>query len=153
MGVIPSLHVIGSKEMGGAERWFIRFLQAMRRHRQTVQAVVRADGQLARHPLDGIPVQTATMRTVWDPWSRHQLARLIRAHDAPIVQTYMGRASRLTRIEPGRGRVHVARLGGYYQLAPFRHAHAWIGNTRGLVAWTAAGGDRFPWRPGNHAAW
>ncbi len=138
--MIASLHVIGSKEMGGAERWFLRFLRAMRRHGQPVQAVVRADGQLARQPLDGVPVQTAPMRTVWDPWSRHRLARLIRASDAPIVQTYMGRASRLTRIEPGRGRVHVARLGGYYQLAPFRHAHAWIGNTRGLCDWMIAQG-------------
>lgn len=132
---IPSLHIIGSKDMGGAERWFVRFLRAMRRHGEPAEAVARAGGQLARHHLDGIPTHPSPMRTVWDPWSRYRLNRLIRAHGAPIVQTYMGRATRLTRLQPGRGQIHVARLGGYYQLAPFRHAHAWIGNTRGLCDW------------------
>jgi glycosyltransferase involved in cell wall biosynthesis len=31
--------------------------------------------------------------------------------------------------------VHVSRLGGYYQLEPYRHADAWVGNTRGLCDW------------------
>lgn len=135
MNDIASLHVIGSKDMGGAERWFTRFLRAMQRQGESVEAVVRAGSQLARHPLAGIPTHESPMRTVWDPWSRHQLNRLLQARGAPIVQTYMGRATRLTRLRPGRGQVHVARLGGYYQLAPFRHAHAWIGNTRGLCDW------------------
>ncbi len=135
MSDIPSLHVIGSKDMGGAERWFTRFLRAMRRQGESVEAVVRAGSQLARHPLAGIPTHESPMRTVWDPWSRYQLNRLLHARGAPIVQTYMGRATRLTRLKPGGGQIHIARLGGYYQLAPFRHAHAWVGNTRGLCDW------------------
>jgi hypothetical protein len=61
--------------------------------------------------------------------------RLIDRVRPEIVQTYMGRATRLTRLKPGRGAVHVARLGGYYALHPYRHAHAWIGNTKGLCDW------------------
>jgi hypothetical protein len=38
----------------------------------------------------------------------------------------------------GGGCVHLARLGGYYDLAPYRHAHGWIGNTRGLCDWMVA---------------
>jgi glycosyltransferase involved in cell wall biosynthesis len=34
----------------------------------------------------------------------------------------------------------VARLGGYYTPGPYRHAHAWIGNTRGLCDWMVAQG-------------
>lgn len=36
--------------------------------------------------------------------------------------------------------MHVARLGGYYALHPYRHAHAWIGNTRGLCDWLVQNG-------------
>jgi glycosyltransferase involved in cell wall biosynthesis len=48
------------------------------------------------------------------------------------VQTYMGRATRLTRLRHGRRPVHIARLGSYYNLKGYRHAHAWIGITHGI---------------------
>ncbi|NMG43322.1 glycosyltransferase [Aromatoleum toluvorans] len=132
---IPSLHIIGSREMGGAERWFVRFLRAMQRAGLPVQALVRSGGDLATRHLAGIPTHELPMRTVWDPLSRWQVSAYARAARTPIVQTYMGRASRLTHLKPGRGQIHVARLGGYYALHPFRHAHAWIGNTKGLCDW------------------
>jgi glycosyltransferase involved in cell wall biosynthesis len=34
----------------------------------------------------------------------------------------------------------VARLGGYYKIDHFRHAHAWIGNTRGICDFLIRGG-------------
>lgn len=137
---IPSLHVIGSREMGGAERWFVRFLRAMQRAGEPVQALVRSGGDLATHHLAGIPTGGLPMRTVWDPFTRWQVSHYARASRAPIVQTYMGRATRLTHLKRGAGQVHIARLGGYYKLDPFRHAHAWIGNTRGLCDWMIKGG-------------
>ncbi len=137
---MKSLHIIGSKEMGGAERWFIRFLAAMQRHGDPVEAVVRADSDLARYHVNDIPHQTLPMRTTWDPLSRLEVSRLIATSDAPIVQTYMGRATRLTHLRPGCGKVHISRLGGYYRLHPFRHAHAWIGNTKGLCDWMIGNG-------------
>jgi glycosyltransferase involved in cell wall biosynthesis len=135
VSAIPSLHVAGSKAMGGAERWFLRFLRAMRHQGQPVQAIVRRGSELSRQLVQEIPFQESPMRTVWDPWSRHHLGRLVRASSAPIVQTYMGRATRLLRLPPGGAQVHIARLGGYYKVDPFRRAHAWIGNTRGLCDW------------------
>lgn len=140
MHALKSLHIIGSKEMGGAERWFARFLAAMQRHGAPVTAVVRRGSDLARRHLDGLTVDQLPLRTVWDPLSRYEVARLIARSDAPIVQTYMGRATRLTHLPPGRGKVHVSRLGGYYRLPPFAHAHAWVGNTRGLCDWMIRGG-------------
>ena len=137
---MKSLHIVGSKQMGGAERWFARFLRAMLRHGEEVEAVVRRDSEIARHHLAGVPTRTLGFRTVWDPWSRMEVSRLLAASDAPIVQTYMGRATRLTHLKPGAGKVHVSRLGGYYKLDPFVHAHAWIGNTRALCDWMVKGG-------------
>lgn len=137
---MKSLHILGSKEMGGAERWLLRFVAAMQRAGENVEVVVRKGSELDTRYLQDVPKQTAGMRTVWDPFSRLELSRLIAANDAPIVQTYMGRATRLTHLKPGRGKVHLSRLGGYYKLDPFRHAHAWIGNTKGLCDWMIAGG-------------
>jgi len=137
---MKTLHIIGSRQMGGAERWFSRFLAAMVRHGETVSAVVRRGSELARHHMAGVPFVESPLRTVWDPLSRLELSRVIARSDAPIVQTYMGRATRLTQLEPRRGKVHVSRLGGYYRLPPFAHAHAWIGNTRGLCDWMIRGG-------------
>jgi len=137
---IPSLHVIGSKAMGGAERWFVRFLRAMQAQGEPVQAIVRRDSALAGISLGEVSTALAAMRTVWDPWSKIDLARLVQASGAPVVQTYMGRATRLLRLPAQRGRIHVARLGGYYKVQPFRNAHAWIGNTRGLCDWLVSQG-------------
>jgi glycosyltransferase involved in cell wall biosynthesis len=44
----------------------------------------------------------------------------------------MGRATHLTHIPCGKGMVHVARLGGYYSLKAYRHAHHLVGNTKGI---------------------
>ncbi|MCB1907294.1 MAG: glycosyltransferase [Rhodocyclaceae bacterium] len=137
---MKSMHLIGSKHMGGAERWFARFLPAMQRHGETVEAVVRRDSDIARQLPAGLPTRLLGFRTVWDPLSRFEVSRLLAASDAPIVQTYMGRATRLTHLPRGGGRVHVSRLGGYYKLDPFVHAHAWVGNTRGLCDWMVRGG-------------
>jgi len=64
--------------------------------------------------------------------SRWQIGMILREHQPDIVQTYMGRATRLTHLDPGQRPIHVARLGGYYAVKGYRHAHAWVGNTQGI---------------------
>ncbi|MGD8313084.1 MAG: glycosyltransferase [Gammaproteobacteria bacterium] len=133
MDSIPSLQIIGSKTFGGAERWLQRFSLALAEQGHPAEVVVRKGHELddadrwqplRRHALP--------MRTVWDPLSRRELTRLVRQVRPAVVQTYMGRATRLTRLPADRGPVHIARIGGYYKLRGFRHAHAWIGNTLGI---------------------
>ncbi len=133
-----SLHLIGSKGLGGAERWFQRFAAALAERHAPATLGIRASSALAGLDLGPLPVRSLPFRSTWDPISRLAVTRLLRATDAPIVQTYMGRATRLTHT---RGRaVHIARLGGYYRLGPYRHADAWIGNTRGLCDWMITNG-------------
>jgi len=136
-----SLQLVGSKALGGAERWFLRFATALGECGARAELGVRRGSELDR--LVGgsppLPLHRLPFLSVWDPWSRLALSRLIRRLRPDLVQTYMGRATRLIRLgpssRPSRGPVHVARLGGYYKLGPYRHAHAWIGNTRGLCDW------------------
>lgn len=134
-GAVASLHIIGSREMGGAERFFLRFVDALAAAGSPVEATVRTGSELSRLHARRLAFAQLPMRTVWDPLSRWEVTRHARNSAAPIVQTYMGRATRLLHLPKGRGKVHLARLGGYYKLAPFLHAHGWIGNTRGLCDW------------------
>jgi L-malate glycosyltransferase len=140
MSAPSSLQMVGSKALGGAERWFLRFGHALAERGAPAELAVRAGSQLDRGPLPALPVHRLPFLTVWDPVSRGAVSRLVRRLKPDIVQTYMGRATRLARLAPGKGSVHIARLGGYYRLHPYRRAHAWIGNTRGLCDWLVRSG-------------
>ena len=137
-----SLQLIGSKGLGGAERWFQRFCDALADCRAPVAIGIRAGSGLDRARDQGLGIRLPCHRlpflTVWDPFSRRAIGRLIEQVQPEIVQTYMGRATRLTRLprRPAVARpLHLTRLGGYYELSPYRHADAWIGNTRQLCDW------------------
>ncbi|MDJ0808230.1 MAG: glycosyltransferase [Gammaproteobacteria bacterium] len=129
---IHSLQIIGSKSFGGAERWFQRFSTSLAELGHRTELAVRKGYALDRDIWQGLAYHALPMRTVWDPLSRHEVAKLIRRLQPDLVQTYMGRATRLTVAAEGKGPVHLARLGGYYKLAGYRHADAWIGNTKGI---------------------
>ncbi|MDD3448828.1 MAG: glycosyltransferase [Gammaproteobacteria bacterium] len=140
MELIPSLHIIGSRKGGGAERFFTRLVAALNRAGHPATAVCRPGSWVAEN-LDGaVPRILLPMPGAWDPVARWRLGRLIRRSGAAVVQTYMGRTTRLVRLPAGRKPVHVARLGGFYDLRQYRHAHAWVGNTGGLERHLRAGG-------------
>ena len=130
--VTSSLHVVGSKTLGGAERFCLRLLEGLRESGDEVGLVHRRGSEVADAVPPSIATHPSPLRTVWDPLSRRDIAGLIRRLRPDIVQTYMGRATRQTRLSRRKGPVHVARLGGYYKLNGYFHAHAWIGNTRGV---------------------
>ncbi len=127
-----SLHVIGGKHLGGAERFFIRLVNALARHGQPVAAVTVAGGEIARAIDPAVRQYHAPMLGVWDPYSRWRINRAIADFRPGVVQTYMGRATRIVHLPDHRSPVHLARLGGYYNLKGYRHAHAWVGNTHGI---------------------
>ncbi len=135
MSIPTSLQMVGSKALGGAERWFLRFSAALAERGAPAELAIREHSELDSVKLPDLPLHRLPFRTIWDPLSRRAVSRLIRHLKPDVVQTYMGRATRLTRINAGKGPVHIARLGGYYAVHPYRHAHAWIGNTKGLCDW------------------
>ncbi|MBA2849085.1 hypothetical protein HNQ76_001474 [Thermosulfuriphilus ammonigenes] len=140
---VSSLHLIASKSLGGAERFFLRLTAALNEGGCRVWLGLRNKSEVITQVPQDIALYELPFRTVWDPVSRWAVSRLISRLNPDIVQTYMGRATRLTRLNKG-GPVHIARLGGYYKLDSFRHAHAWVGNTRGICDYLVAGG--FPAR-------
>lgn len=127
-----SLHVIGGKGLGGAERFFVRLVNALARHGHPVAAVTVAGGEIARAIDPSVRQYHAPMLGVWDLYSRWQINRAIKDFQPGVVQTYMGRATRIVRLPNGKRPLHLARLGGFYKLTGYRHAHAWVGNTHGI---------------------
>lgn len=139
--MIRSLHVLGSRELGGADRFFIRLVEGLHDAGHPVLAVVRGDGPVARVLRPDVPQHALPLASKWDLLSRWRLGRLIAAWKPDVVQTYMGRATRLTRLPAGSPAVHLARLGGFYKIRGYyEHAHAWVGNTEAICAHLRAAG-------------
>lgn len=143
---IRSLQVIASPRMGGAETTFLRLVRALESAGHPVMAGVRRGSEIQRHLEDRFVTELFAMRNYVDLASMVQIRQAAARHGADIVQSWASRATWLTRAPEDV--VHVARLGGYYKLRYFRHADAWIVNTRRMREWMVAKGfppDRVEW--------
>ncbi len=127
-----SIHIIGSQRLGGAESFFMRLVTALNAGDHAALAVSRPGSEVNRALQGKAPQYPVAMKNQLDIASRWRISRLIKRERPAIVQTYMTRATMLTHVRPSSGVCHVARLGGYYKVKRFAHAHAWIGNTRGI---------------------
>jgi glycosyltransferase involved in cell wall biosynthesis len=138
--MIASAHIIGGGALGGAELFYVRFVNALQARRQPVLAITTPGGQIATRLQAEVTQIHVPMRAIWDWPSRWRIGRILRERQPDIVQTYLGRATRLTHLSPNRRPIHVVRLGGYYDLKHYRHAHAWVGNTQGICDYMVRNG-------------
>ena len=139
--MVTSIHVLGSHQLGGADRFFIRLVEALTHAGHPSLAVIRGDSPVVQALSPDVEQVHLPLASKWDFYSRWRLTRLIGERRPDVVQTYMGRATRLTRLPAGSRALHVARLGGYYKIdGYYRHAHAWVGNTRDICAYLVAQG-------------
>jgi glycosyltransferase involved in cell wall biosynthesis len=131
--MLRSLHIIGSRQMGGAESFFLRLVRALNEEDHQALAAVRPSSPLLQELGTEVEVHLVGLRNSWDIFSSAVIRKLVRETGVEVVQSYMGRASRLTRLPKGSRAVHVARLGGFYKIdGYYRHADAWVGNTKAL---------------------
>ena len=131
--MLRSIHVLGSHQLGGADWFFIRLVTALQRAGHPSLAVIRADSPVRQLLPPEIEQVHLPLASKWDLYSRWRLTRQIGQRQPDVVQSYMGRATRLTRLPRGSRALHVARLGGYYKIdGYYRHAHAWVGNTQDI---------------------
>ena len=130
---MKSLHVMGSKHYGGAENCYVHLTRALAAEGHDTVAVNRPGSRVAGMLSAAIRQHQAPMANKWDLYSALKMRRLIRTEQPQIVQTYMGRATRLTRVPKELPAIHIARLGGFYKIdGYYRHADAWIGITHKL---------------------
>jgi len=118
---------IGSRELGGAERFFTRLSNSLPSGDLDCSALVARGSKLTTE-LDS--VCEVPILSVFDPISQLLASRKLESLTPDIVQSWMGRATRLTPKK--RSYVHVARLGGYYRTKHYQTADHLVGNTKGI---------------------
>ncbi len=129
------LQAIAGGEHGGAERFFVRLVGALSRAGLEQKALIRRGHEWVNEVTGfGVPVKELGFGGALDFTTRRRFAHQIDGFRPDIVLTWMNRATRFCPRSSGRRRfVHVARLGGYYDLKYYRHCDHLIGNTLDLV--------------------
>jgi glycosyltransferase involved in cell wall biosynthesis len=117
---------------GGAERCYLWLLHALQERGHRVMAVNRPGSFVASELTGTVSQVHISMRNTHDILSAWRISRTIKRERPELVLTYLSRATRLTRSGGYGGPLHVARFDGFYKLKYFRHAHAWVGVTKGL---------------------
>ena len=126
-----SIHIIGSRISGGAERFCARLINSLAE--QSNVLALNPENSPTSGLIDSTVQQFhPPMRNNYDLPGMLAIRKIAQESAPAIVQTYMGRATQLTHIPQGKGLIHVARLGGYYNLKAYRRAHHLIGNTKGI---------------------
>jgi glycosyltransferase involved in cell wall biosynthesis len=132
------LQAIAGAAHGGAESFFTRLAVALQRAGERQRALIRRNSNRAQSlRAAGVPVAELAFGGVFDLTSRLAFAREVAAWHPDVVLTWMSRATRLC---PLGDFVHVARLGGYYNLKYYRRCDHLIGNTRAIVDYAIAKG-------------
>jgi glycosyltransferase involved in cell wall biosynthesis len=132
------LQAIAGAAHGGAETFFTRLAAALQRSGQPQRVLIRRNASRAQclHAA-GVGVGELAFGGIFDLATRFAFGREIAAWGPDIVLTWMSRATRLC---PRGDFVHVARLGGYYDLKYYRRCDHLIGNTHAIVDYAIAKG-------------
>jgi glycosyltransferase involved in cell wall biosynthesis len=132
------LQAIAGARHGGAENFFLRLALGLQRAGEPQRVLIRRDPVRARTlRAAGVAVAELTFGGAFDLATRRAFRREIAAWRPNIVLTWMSRATRLC---PRGDFVHVARLGGYYDLKYYGRCDHLIGNTRAIVDYAVANG-------------
>jgi len=133
------LQLMASNKRGGAELFFTRLCASLAeagieqtiavRHNAACIAELRASGAPT-------PVEFPFLSN-FDLYSKWRLDRLIARERPRIVLSWMSRAAELC---PDGPFIHVARLGGYYDLRHYRRCDHLIGNTQDIVDYLVSNG-------------
>jgi len=132
------LQAIAGAAHGGAETFFTRLAMALQRAGEPQRVLIRRNpGRAQCLRSAGVAVGELTFGGMFDLTTRLAFGREIAAWHPDIVLTWMSRATRLC---PRGDFVHVARLGGYYDLKYYRRCDHLIGNTRAIIDYAIAKG-------------
>lgn len=132
------LQVMAGAKVGGAEAFFERLVPALARAGLEQRAVIRRHGdRAARLEAAGVTVVQARFGRRLDVTTRPVLRREIAGFRPDLVVSWMSRAAALLPKGPV---LHVARLGGYYDLKAYRGCDHLIGNTRDIVDYAVGRG-------------
>jgi glycosyltransferase involved in cell wall biosynthesis len=127
------LQAMAGARHGGAEAFFVRMAIALQRAGQEQQVLIRHDdARAAALGRGGVELTELPFAGRLDVATRLGFRRAVASYRPDVVLTWMNRATMLC---PRGDFVHVARLGGYYELKYYRRCDHLIGNTIDIVAY------------------
>ncbi|MGE4528110.1 MAG: glycosyltransferase [Rhodospirillaceae bacterium] len=128
---IRVLQAMAGAEQGGAEAFFERLVGALHRAGVQQHVLIRRNAERAARLREaGLAPIELPFGGAFDFTTKRQFAREIGKFKPHVVMTWMNRA---TAMCPAGDFVHVARLGGYYDLKYYRSCDHLIGNTEDIV--------------------
>lgn len=132
------LQALAGAPHGGAEMYFVRLVAALARAGVEQHAVIRPnEAREQALAAAGVAVARAPFGGPLDFRTRRVLRREIAAFEPDILLTYMSRAT----VRCPRGDfVHIARLGGYYDLKYYQRCDHLVGVTPHVADHCRAGG-------------
>lgn len=132
------LQAMAGSEHGGAEAFFERLAPALGRAGLEQRVLIRENAERAGVLRAGgiEPVQLG-FGGLLDFSTKSAFKREVASFRPDVVMTWMSRA---TRFCPRGDFVHVARLGGYYDLKYYDRCNHLIGNTPDIVTYAVRGG-------------
>ena len=134
------LQVLGGSPHGGAENFFMRLAPQLDPHVSQEIFMRGRKGRIEELRQQGLKVKQGSFRGAFDLKTRLQSFQEIRHFRPDLVLTWMNRATLscpssqiLRKFLPPF--IHVARLGGFYNLKYYKNCDALIGNTKGIVTY------------------
>ncbi len=131
------MQAIAGGRHGGAEAFFVRLAGALARAGVEQRLLVRR-GRPWLASLTALGLEPVELRFggLFDLGTGARFRREIETFAPDLVLTWMNRATRVCPAPGGRRRfVHVARLGGYYDLKYYRRCDHLIANTAAIVTY------------------
>ncbi len=120
-------------EFGGAETFFVRLVRALHRAGLEQRVLIRENKARAQVLRDaGIEPLELPFGGMLDRRTPRAIKHEIKSFQPQIVMTWMNRATKMCP-KPNGDFVHVARLGGYYDLKYYQNCDHLIGNTEDIV--------------------
>ncbi|MGH6973555.1 MAG: glycosyltransferase, partial [Stellaceae bacterium] len=128
------VQLMAGAEHGGAEAFFTRLAIALQHAGQEQHVALRPyPARIGMLRAAGVATVGLPFRGGWfDFATRGGLRSLVDDYRPRVVLSWMNRATSLC---PRGDFVHVARLGGYYDLEYYRGCDHLIANTRGIAAY------------------
>lgn len=130
------LQAMAGAEHGGAEAFFERLALALERAGLQQRLVIRKNAKRAGLlRAGGLEVTELPFGGLFDFTTRGGFRRAVAEFRPQVVLTWMNRATHQCPLPGDPPFVHVARLGGYYDLKYYRHCRHLIGNTQDICRW------------------
>ena len=126
------LQIIGAKGSGGAEAFYVRFVNALSKH-MDVHCVVREKSWVSKQLISSnVTLHELPFGNVFDFKTRIKIKRLSNKFKPNFSQLWMNRAGQKL---PKMSAPVAGRMGGYYNLKYYKNCDHLIGNTEDICTY------------------